>query len=328
MLICGKKYNLNEFDLIAQYFARQPVQRADVALGIGDDAAVLNVPAGHQLVVSTDMLVSGVHFSETTDALIIGHKALAVNLSDLAAMGATPAWFTLNLSLPEADPKWLEGFCEGLFALMRQHEIALVGGDTTRGPLTIGIQIMGLVPHGQALQRTGAQSGDRIYVTGHLGDAALGLRLLQQHLVLPEEFRANVLQQLHRPMARVRAGLGLRGLASACIDISDGLSGDLGHILGASKVGARIELKRLPLSPAYDAAFDQVGWEAALSGGDDYELCFTIPPDREAGFRNASKDFGVSCSYIGDIEAEPGLRIIDESGQLYHPQRAGYDHFR
>ena len=319
---------MNEFELIAKYFTSQPVQRTDVALGIADDAAVLNVPAGQQLVVSTDMLVSGVHFPESSDAIFIGHKALAVNLSDLAAMGATPAWFTLNLSLPEANSKWLEGFCEGLFALMRQHDIALVGGDTTRGPLTIGVQIMGLVPHGQALQRTGAQPGDRIYVTGLLGDAALGLRLLQQRLVLPEEFHANVLQQLHRPVARVRAGLGLRGLASACIDISDGLSGDLGHILGASKVGARIELKHLPLSPAYDAAFDQVGWEAALSGGDDYELCFTIPPDRETVFRNAAKDFSVSCSYIGDIEAEPGLRVLDESGQLYHPQRASYDHFR
>lgn len=323
-----KYYPLNEFDLIANYFARQPVQRTDVALGIGDDAAVLNVPTGQQLVVSTDMLVSGVHFSESTDALFIGHKALAVNLSDLAAMGASPAWFTLSLSMPQVEPKWLERFCEGLFTLMRQHDIALVGGDTTRGPLTIGIQVMGLVPQGQALQRTGAQAGDRIYVTGLLGDAALGLRLLREQLTLPEEFRANLLQQLHRPRARVRAGLGLRGLASACIDISDGLLADLGHILRVSQVGARVHLKQLPLSLAYDAAFKQVGWEPALSGGDDYELCFTIPPDHDAAFRDASTHFGVSCSYIGDIEAEPGLRIIDESGQLYQAQRAGYDHFR
>lgn len=319
---------MNEFDLIANYFARQPVQRADVALGIGDDAAVLNVAAGQQLVLSTDILVAGVHFPESTDASFIGHKALAVNLSDLAAMGATPAWFTLNLSLPEADPRWLEGFCDGLFALMREHDIALVGGDTTRGPLTIGIQIMGLVPHGQALQRAGAQAGDRIYVTGQLGDAALGLRLWQEQLSLPPQFHAKVLQQLHRPMARLRAGLGLRSLASACIDISDGLVADLGHILHASKLGARIELKHLPLSSAYDAAFEQVGWEAALSGGDDYELCFTIPPDRETAFHNASTNFGISCSYIGDIETQPGLRILDESGQLYQAQRTGYDHFR
>lgn len=319
---------MNEFELIARYFARQPAVRADVALGIGDDAAVLNVPADQQLVVSADMLVAGVHFPESTDALFIGHKSLAVNLSDLAAMGATPAWFTLSLSMPEADTKWLEGFCAGLFGLAREQDIALVGGDTTRGPLTIGIQIMGFVPPEQALLRSGARPGDHVYVTGLLGEAALGLQLVQNRLKLPEEFRANVLQQLNRPLARVRAGLGLRGLASACIDISDGLVADLGHMLRASKVGARIELKRLPLSPAYDAAFGQVGWEAALSGGDDYELCFTIPPDRETAFRNASTHFGVSCSYIGDIEAESGLRIIDKSGQRYQAQRAGYDHFR
>ena len=319
---------MNEFDLIAQYFARQPVMRADVALGIGDDAAVLDVPSGQQLVVSTDMLVAGVHFPDSTDALFIGHKSLAVNLSDLAAMGATPAWFTLSLSMPKVDTKWLEDFCKGMFALAHQHDIALVGGDTTRGPLTIGIQIMGLVPHGQAIPRSGARPGDRIYVTGLLGEAALGLRLVQQQLELPEEFRANVLQQLHRPLARVRAGLGLRGLASACIDISDGLVADLGHVLKASNTGARLQLKRLPLSPAYDAAFEQVGWEAALSGGDDYELCFTIPAERETAFRKASTRFGVSCSYIGDIEAEPGLRIVNESGGLYLATQTGFDHFR
>ena len=318
---------MNEFDLIAHYFARQPVTRADVALGIGDDAAVLNVPQDQQLVVSTDTLVAGVHFSESTEALFIGHKSLAVNLSDMAAMGATPAWFTLSLSMPQVDTKWLEDFCKGMFALARQYDIALVGGDTTRGPLTIGIQIMGLVPHGQALQRIGARPGDRVYVTGLLGEAALGLRVLQQQLKLPEEFRANVLQQLHRPLARVQVGLDLRGLASACIDISDGLVADLGHVLTASKVGARIELQRLPLSPAYDAAFDQVGWEAALSGGDDYELCFTIPAEHETAFRKASTRFGVSCSYIGDIEAEPGFRILDDKGELYQSVQAGFDHF-
>ncbi len=319
---------MNEFELIARYFARQPVSRPDVALGIGDDAAVLDVPAGQQLVVSTDMLVAGVHFPENTDAVSIGHKSLAVNLSDLAAMGATPAWYTLNMSLPQADPAWLEGFCKGMFGLARQHNAALVGGDTTRGPLTIGIQIMGLVPRGQALMRAGARPGDRIYVTGLLGEAALGLQVAQGRLDLPEEYRSNVLQQLHRPTPRVQIGIALRALASACIDVSDGLAADLGHILAASGAGARIHLKRLPLSPAYDAAFLQVGWGAALSGGDDYELCFTIPPDSEAAFRNASTRFGVSCCYIGDIEAETGLRIVDEQGTLYRPEQAGFDHFR
>jgi len=322
------KNNLNEFELITRYFARQPVTRPDVALGIGDDAAILDVPPGQQLVVSTDMLVAGVHFSENADAVSIGHKSLAVNLSDLAAMGATPAWYTLNLSLPQAEPNWLEGFCQGMFALAVKHDAALVGGDTTRGPLTIGIQIMGLVPHGQALKRAGARPGDRIYVTGLLGEAALGLRVTQGQLKLPDEFLANVLTQLNRPMPRVPAGLRLRGLASACIDISDGLAADLGHILAASAVGARIQLKRLPLSPAYDAAFEQVGWQAALTGGDDYELCFTIPPAQETVFRIASAHFGVPCSYIGDIEAEPGLRIVDEQGALYVPEQSGFDHFR
>ena len=319
---------MNEFELITQYFAHQPVSRPDVALGICDDAAVLDVPAGQQLVVSTDMLVAGTHFPENTDAVSIGHKSLAVNLSDLAAMGATPAWYTLNLSLPQADPAWLEGFCQGMFALALKHNVALVGGDTTRGPLTIGIQIMGLVSHGQALKRAGARPGDRIYVTGLLGEAALGLRVTQGQLKLPEEYLANVLTQLNRPPPRVSAGLKLRGLASACIDISDGLAADLGHILAASDVGARIYLKRLPVSPAYDSAFKQVGWQAALAGGDDYELCFTIPPAQETAFRNGSTRMGVSCSYIGDIEAEAGLRIMDEQGGLYRPGPTGFDHFR
>jgi thiamine-monophosphate kinase len=319
---------LNEFDLISRYFSRQQVSRADVALGIGDDAAVLDIPPGQQLVVSTDMLVAGVHFPEGTDAFSIGHKSLAVNLSDLAAMGATPAWFTLNLSLPKVDPVWIENFCQGMFALARTHDVALVGGDTTRGPLTVGIQIMGLLPNGQALRRVGTQPGDRIYVTGLLGEAALGLHVTQGQLKLPDEYLANLLTQLNRPMPRVAAGLRLRGLASACIDISDGLVADLGHILAASDVGARIHLKRLPLSPAYDAAFEQVGWQAALAGGDDYELCFTIPPAQETAFREVSVQFGVSCSYIGDIEAEAGLRIMDEQGALYVSRQTGFDHFR
>jgi len=319
---------MNEFELIREYFARQPVTRPDVVLGIGDDAALLQVPADQELVVSTDMLVAGVHFPEGTDPVSIGHKSLAVNLSDLAAMGATPAWFTLNLSLPQADPVWLKGFCQGLFGLARVHALALVGGDTTHGPLTIGIQIMGLAPRGQALRRSGARAGERIYVTGLLGEAALGLRLVQGKLDLPEEYRATVVQQLSRPMPRVQAGLRLRGLASACIDISDGLLADLGHILEASGVGARIHLDRLPLSPAYDAAFQQVGWDAALAGGDDYELCFTVPPERELAFRNASTRFGVSCSYIGDIEAQPGLRVLEKDGTPYVTGPGGYDHFR
>lgn len=323
----GCPEGLNEFQLIREYFARQPVTRTDVVLGIGDDAALLAVPPDQELVVSTDVLVAGVHFPEGTDALSIGHKSLAVNLSDLAAMGATPAWFTLNLCLPRADSDWLRDFCTGLFTLAKSYRVALVGGDTSRGPLTVGIQIMGLVPPGQALRRSGARPGDRIYVTGVLGEAALGLQRVLGKLDLPEEYRINVWQQLYRPLPRVQAGRRLRGLASACIDISDGLVADLGHILEASGVGARIALRELPLSPAYDAAFQQVGWEAALNGGDDYELCFTVPAEQEHAFQQASTRFGVSCCPIGEIEAAPGLRIVDEAGQLYTPGQRGYTHF-
>jgi thiamine-monophosphate kinase len=319
---------MNEFELIARYFARQPVTRADVVLGIGDDAALLAVPADYELVVSTDMLVAGVHFLQSTDAVSIGHKALAVNLSDMAAMGAAPAWFTLNLSLPAVDPLWLDGFCRGMFALARQFDVALVGGDTTRGPLTIGIQIMGFAPRGQALRRAGASPGDRIYVTGALGDAALGLRVAQHRLDLPKEHRDHVLARLNCPTPRVPAGLGLRGIASACIDISDGLVADLGHILEASRVGASIHLQRLPLSPAYAAAFAQAGWDPALAGGDDYELCFTVPPEREPALRRAAAQLGVTCAQIGEIEAGSGLRILDAHGQPWALKDSGYDHFR
>lgn len=319
---------MNEFELIRKYFACQPLARQDVILGIGDDAAVLEVPAGQQLVVSTDMLVAGVHFPENTAPEAIGHKALAVNLSDLAAMGATPAWFTLNLSLPQVDPAWLEGFSRGLFALAGTYNVQLVGGDTARGPLSIGIQICGLVPNGQALTRAGARPGDRVYVTGTLGDAALGLLCAQGRLDLPEAQRAQVLERLNRPLPRVAAGERLRGLAAACIDISDGVNADLGHILEASGVGARIEVRRLPVSPAYTEAFAMLGWAPALAHGDDYELCFTIPAAREPTFRRVSVDLGVTCSYIGDIEAEPGLRLVDENGAEYRLPAGGYDHFR
>jgi len=318
---------LNEFDIIREYFTAQPVTRPDVLRGIGDDAALLNVPADHELVVTTDLLVAGVHFPEVASARAIGHKTLAVNLSDLAAMAATPAWFTLNLSLPQADPAWLRDLTHGMFQLARLHDVVLVGGDTTRGPLTLGIQAMGFVPRGQALLRSGAKAGDRIYVTGCLGDAALALMLLQGKISMPEEFHAPVLERLHRPLPRVAAGLALRNVASACIDLSDGLVADLGHILEASGAGARVQLERLPLSPAYGPVFGQVGWAPAASGGDDYELCFTVPPAREPDLRKAAAQFGVSCVQIGEIETQPGLRLVDECGGLYQPERSGFDHF-
>jgi thiamine-monophosphate kinase len=319
---------MNEFELIRQYFARQPVVRSDVVVAIGDDGAVLEVPVDQQLVVSTDTLNAGVHFPTDADAVSVGHKSLAVNLSDLAAMGAAPAWFTLNLSLPHIDPPWLDGFCQGLFALAREHQVQLVGGDTTRGPLAISITLQGFVPRGQALLRRGAAVGDRVYVTGELGSAALGLLLHDGKLQLPEAARAEVLRRLHTPTPRVREALALRGLATACIDISDGLVADLGHILDASKVGAEINLARLPLSAAFRQLRPTLGWEGAISHGDDYELCFTLPSARQEELRQVMQPFACGVTCIGVIEAQPGLRIIDEAGLPYHPAAAGHDHFR
>ncbi len=319
---------MNEFELIRQYFARQPVLRSDVVVPIGDDGAVLDVPADQQLVVSTDTLNAGVHFPVDTDARDIGHKSLAVNLSDLAAMGAAPAWFTLNLSLPHIDTPWLDGFCQGLFALAQEHQVQLVGGDTTRGPLSISIAITGFVPRGQALLRSGAGVGDLVYVTGELGDAALGLLQHYGTLQLQEAQCAQVLQRLHRPTPRVREGQLLRGLATACIDISDGLIADLGHILHASQVGARIDLARLPLSAVYRQHLASLDWQWALSHGDDYELCFILPLERQEVLRQVTPSFSCGLTCIGVIEASSGLRITDAAGEPYRPATAGYDHFR
>ncbi len=318
---------MGEFELIREYFARQPVRRADVAVGIGDDAAVLDPPAGCQLAVSADMLVAGVHFPQDTAPAAVGYKALAVNLSDLAAMGASPAWFTLNISLPRADSSWLEGFGGGLFALAGPYGLQLVGGDTTRGPLTVGIQITGFVPSGQALLRSGARVGDGIYVTGPLGDAALGLMGLQGGVSLSKAQRDHVIGRLERPVPRVREGAALRGVASACIDISDGLAADLGHVLAASGTGARIELEALPLSPVYQSLQEQVGWGPAVSGGDDYELCFTVPPSRQSRLKALADELGCRLWRIGAVEAQPGLRLIEPSGAMYRPNVPGFNHF-
>jgi len=318
---------VNEFDLIRRYFARQPVMRADVALGIGDDAALLQPPPGQQLVVTTDLLVSGVHFLPDADPAALGHKALAVNLSDLAAMGAEPAWFLLNIALPSVDAKWLAGFCEGLFALARQYNVQLVGGDTSRAPQTvIAIEAHGFVPAGQALTRAGAKPGDRIFVTGALGDAGLALRHRRGRLRLSDAEFALCAECMDRPSPHVEEGLALRGIASSAIDISDGLVADLGHILEMSHVGARLELARLPLSPAYRAHLAGVGWDVALANGDDYELCFTVPPANLAALEKIKHRFP-GITEIGLIEPGSGVRILDVAGKPYLPKTAGHDHF-
>ena len=274
-----KGMTVSEFTLIQRYFETQTQVRGDVILGIGDDCALLKVPSDASLAVSLDMLVAGVHFFADADPEGIGHKALAVNLSDLAAMGASPAWITLALSLPKADAAWLEGFCRGLFALATRFQVQLIGGDTSRGPLTISIQAHGFVPQGKALRRSGARPGDRVYVTGTLGDAALALASTRGQVTIPGAYQAYLQARLERPTPRILQGLGLRGLASAAIDISDGLAQDLGHILERSGVGARLNVDRVPRSGALNDCLDAAAaLPLALTGGDDYELCFTAAP--------------------------------------------------
>ena len=318
----------SEFNVIQRYFARQPCARSDVVLGIGDDCALLRVPPGETLAVTTDMLVSGVHFNPDTDPEAVGHKALAVNLSDLAAMGARPAWVTLALALPAPDGDWLEGFCCGFFPLAERFQVQLIGGDTTRGPLTLTLQAHGFVPLGQALRRDGAQPGDRIFVTGTLGDAALALALARGRASVPEPDRAYLRERMDRPVPRVRQGIDLRGLASAAIDVSDGLARDLGHILRCSGVGGRIFMDRLPRSQALRSCTDEPMVIAAImAGGDDYELCFTVPPQRLECVRSLARHWDCRCSEIGIVEEGEGLRCQWQDGSYYHLEKLGYDHF-
>ncbi len=333
---------MREFDLIARYFSWNDDFNKSlaqgIALGVGDDAAVLDVPAGSQLVTSIDTLISGVHFPKNTAAHAIGHKALAVNLSDLAAMGATPAWFTLALTLPEINTDWLDGFNQGLKTLAQQHRIALVGGDTTQGPLSISIQAMGFVDKGKAMLRSGAKAGDRLYVTGSLGDAAAGLQAHLDNLELPEADRQYCRKRLDYPQARLAESRVIKDYAGSCIDVSDGLLQDLTHILQASgrsgvKLGAKLDSCKLPLSAALKRLDQNLARQFALSGGDDYELLFSIPQEKEAQFLEAMARrelVGVSC--IGEITDCESLMsedtanyIVDENNTPLKP--AGYNHF-
>ncbi len=312
-----------EFSLIDRFFARLTPPRDDVRLGIGDDAALLAMPAGRDLVLATDTLVAGVHFPEGTAAEAIGHKALAVNLSDLAAMGAEPAWATLALTLPAADEDWLAGFAAGFGELAARHGVALVGGDTTRGPRVITVTVAGRVPPGEALTRAGARPGDGIWVTGSLGDAGLALVLLQSGEPVPEVLR----RRLDRPEPRLAAGRALRGLATATIDVSDGLVADLGHVLDRSGVGARLEVAAVPRSAALrEAADGAAASRLALAAGDDYELCFTLPPAAEAEMAGRLAAIDCPVTRIGSIEARPGLRLIAADGTELPPP-GGFDHF-
>ncbi|TQL84345.1 thiamine-phosphate kinase [Delftia sp. HK171] len=318
---------MGEFDLIRRFFQR-PVRRA--ALGVGDDCALLAPAPGMQLAVSSDMLVEGRHFFADVDPRLLGHKSLAVNLSDLAACGARPLAFTLALSLPRADAAWTEAFAAGLLALADAHGCELVGGDTTQGPLNICITVFGEVPPGQALLRSGAHAGDDIWVSGSLGDARLALEALLGHTTLPPGTLAAARQRLEAPTPRVALGQALRGIASSALDVSDGLLGDLGHILAQSRVGASLDTRLI--TPLLDAgrhtplAIDLLH-QCTLSGGDDYELCFTAPADRRDAVQAAGRDSATRVTRIGCIEEQPGLRLIGPDGAAMAPRWTSFDHF-
>jgi thiamine-monophosphate kinase len=315
----------SEFDLIRQYFTR-PAKRT--VLGVGDDAALIRVADGHELAVSTDLLLADRHFFAEDDAEALGHKALAVNLSDLAAMGATPRWALLSLALPEANEHWLTRFSAGWFALMEEHGVSLIGGDTTRGPLAISVTIMGEVARGQALRRSGAKVGDEIWVSGTLGDAALALAYLQRRIAVSPHAAAAILPRLHRPAPRVKLGQKLLGLVHSAIDISDGLLADLGHVLQASGVGGDIRIEAVPLSETLRAYWqDDVARQAALAGGDDYELCFTAKTANHAAIAQLGKRLKLPLACIGNITREPGLIVRDADSQVLDIKGSGFDHF-
>ena len=329
---------MGEFDLIERFFKR-PVRRAD--LGVGDDCALLPPAPGQQLAISSDMLVEGRHFLSTVEPYRLGHKALAVNLSDLAACGAEPLAFTLALALPRADAAWLDGFSRGLLALADAHGCELIGGDTTQGPLNICITVFGQVPRraadgtSLALLRSGARAGDDLYVSGTVGDARLALEVFRGTLSLPQAAFDAARARMEQPTPRVALGQALRGMATSAADISDGLIGDLGHILKASRVGASIATaaalpllaQRAALAALPPERADDLALECVLAGGDDYELVFTAPPTARAAVQAAAAQAQTPVTRIGQIEAKPGLRLLDAQGQLLTRRFAGFDHF-
>jgi len=315
---------VGEFDLIEKYFAR-PVRHA--VLGGGDDCALLQPTPGMQWAVSTDALVEGRHFLSTVPPDALGHKSLAVNLSDLAACGARPVAFTLSLTLPRVDEAFLAGFAQGLYALADAHDIELVGGDTTAGPLNIGITVMGEVPPGQALRRAGAKAGDELWVSGRLGDARLALEAFRGQAALRGEAFEDVRRAMERPQPRVALGIALRGIASAAIDLSDGLVGDLGHVLRASAVGATLRLADIPHGPHLAACSEAQRRTCLLAGGDDYELLFAAPATAHARVRDAGARAGVPVTRIGTLEAAPGLRVVDAQGAPLALAERAFDHF-
>lgn len=321
---------ISEFDIIQRYFSRSA---PGAVLGVGDDAALIKPAAGVELAISTDMLVSGRHFLADVDPRKLGHKSLAVNLSDMAAMGAKPRWATLSLALPESivqtGEKWLEAFADGFFELAHAHRVGLIGGDTTRGPLNICVTIIGEVAKGTALRRDGARPGDDIWISGHLGDAALALAHTQRRIMLDPSEIAECLPALLTPMARVGLGQRLIGLADSAIDISDGLLADLGHILKSSKVAAVIKMGEIGCSASIKKYLPQrLAIECLLAGGDDYELCFTVPRAKRGEIEMLARQQPVPLSRIGRVGEGEGLVVLDAAGKAVTLETKGYDHFR
>lgn len=333
---------MGEFDLIRRYFAQPAAQLwggavapPSLVLGIGDDCALLAPEPGQQLAISSDMLVEGRHFFADVDPATLGHKALAVNLSDLAAMGATPLGFTLALALPQADEAWLAAFSQGLLALAQQHACPLVGGDTTRGPLNLCITVFGQVPAGQALRRSGAQLGDDIYISGTVGDARLALEALLGHTTLPADVLQRTRQRLECPTPQLALGHALRGIATAAADVSDGLLGDLGHILTASGVGAELWPEALrqsaAVSPDVRQQAPELAWPCILAGGDDYELVFTAPPSARQAVQAVAASTHTAVTRMGVITAGRGVVLLGADDQPLPPGGipvvSGFDHF-
>ncbi len=317
-----------EFELIGRYFSRLGAQRADVRIGVGDDGAVLVPPASRELVAVTDSLVEGVHFPRGSPPASVGHRAFAVNLSDIAAMGAEPAWALLALTIPESDEAWLGEFARAAGDLCRRHGVSLIGGDTTRGPLSITVTLIGIVPSGVALERRGGQPGDAIFVTGSPGDSAAGLALEQNRLHVADRMTAQILRDRFLfPTPRCEVGVALRGLASACIDVSDGLGGDLEKLCAASGCGAEIDAATLPVSDALiNAVGREVAREYALTGGEDYELLFTVPLSRLGALTHAIALGLGPVTRIGSLVSGNGVRVLARGGVMQF-SGAGFDHF-
>lgn len=311
-----------EFQLINKYFRHALDDSPEVRCGIGDDAAIIDVPKGMELALSMDTLVNGIHFPSGTSPEDIGYKSLAVNLSDMAAVGADPRWISLSLTIPEADKVWLQQFMSGFTGLARHYSLSLVGGDLTHGPLSITVQIHGLIPAGQAVYRHGARPGDQVYVSGTVGDAGMALDLLQAG-TNADDISQDILQKLTRPVPRVELGLALRGIAGSAIDISDGLLSDLEHIVTASRVGATVNIQKIPVSGALKNYRNTLDF--AIAAGDDYELCFTVSPGKNRELVQISKRYSITC--IGEITDGEGIHWLNEDGSDYVPAHFAYSHF-